>query len=831
MTDLLDLISEGEKEKTSAPKKKLAPAGKPVGGAQITSHRGTNGILIVGECPTFEDVRNGSPFTGNYKNFVKGLFADAGVDFDACSKTYAIRHQAPQGNPSKLVWLSGKNVKQAPGVEQHFETLRAFIEETRPHTIIALGNIALYALTGELAATKWRGSQLFYGPHRIHLVPTLSPGIAMKKFDWTYLIKMDIRRAINKEQWHEPDYRFTVRPSFILVRDKLNDLIALAEKGTLRLAVDLETRAGHTACCGIAWSKLDALCIPFMKAGNVNGYWQPGEERIIILLLRELFSHPNTYIITQNGSYDVQYWFRWWFCDKLPDFDTMIAHHVCWAGLKKSLDFLSSMYCNFHQYWKDDGKNFDIEHHNEEQLWRYNCKDCVITFECAEVLADLVEKFGLTPQVEFQTKRNLRMTVRMMLRGVRRNAEEHQQLQTALWEAASERLSLIREYVGRELNPKSPKQMQELFYDELGQQVNIHRQRKNITTDDDALTKIGKRTPLLRPLCNAILDYRSIGVLSSTFIGMQPDIDGRIRCSYNVAGTETYRYSSSENAFGSGGNLQNIPNPDKERADKERYKAPNVKAMFSPDPGYEIADFDLDRADLQVVVWESGEPLLKQLLRLGVDLHLANAQVIFNLPYTMEDLRDPILAAKIKKDYGPHRDFAKAFVHGTNYGGSARTMATAAHCSIMEAETAQDKWFTTYPGIREWQNRVERDLMEQRCVYNQFGFRRYYFDRIEGILPQALAWIPQSTVAIVIDEGMCNVSENLTHLDCQPLLQVHDSGVFQYPVNNRIECLDAIRKEMEIVVPYDDPLIIPVGAKVSDYSWGHCKEWDFDTAA
>jgi DNA polymerase I-like protein with 3'-5' exonuclease and polymerase domains len=155
-------------------------------------------------------------------------------------------------------------------------------------------------------------------------------------------------------------------------------------------------------------------------------------------------------------------------------------------------------------------------------------------------------------------------------------------------------------------------------------------------------------------------------------------------------------------------------------------------------------------------------------------------------------------------------------------------MAIAAHCSILESEAAQDKWFSTYPGIKDWQRRVERQLMTERCVYNKFGFRRYYFDRIEGLLPEALAWIPQSTVAIIIDKGIVNVDENLRELRCEPLLQVHDSGVFQYPLDNEAECLEKIREQMQIIVPYDDPLIIPVGAKVSDKSWGDCVDWDFE---
>lgn len=788
-------------------------------------------ILIVADCPTGDDAQKKVPFVGAYASPMKQVLLQEGIDLQKVTRTYAIRRPAPQGNVTNFVKASGKNVKVAPGAQAHFDDLHRLIAQVKPKLILALGSVALYALYGEASVKKWRGSQLTYtspdGSFECRLLPTYSPVAINRQFSWTYIFRRDIQRALSEEAWHVPDYNFIIRPDFATVNQCLDRLLALADESPLRLAVDIETRSGHIACCGIAWSNLDAICIPFMKARKPSGYWPPGEEFLIIKKMRQLLLHPNVEAEYQNGSYDLQYFARWWMFLREPAFDTMYAHHVLWAGMEKGLDFLSSLYCRYHQYWKDEGKHFDLEHHNEEQLWEYNCKDCVVTYECGTVLRTEIKKQNMQEQLDFQLQRNLRTTLRMMLRGIRRDPEEHQNLRWILNAAAAERLKTIEYFCDKPLNPKSPKQVADFFYGEMGAELVIHKKTKRPTTDDDALRKIGKRMPVLKVVCDSILDYRSIGVLSSTFLGMQLDIDGRIRCSYNIAGTETFRYSSSENAFGSGGNLQNIPNPKKSKGEG-RFKAPNVKRLFIPDDGYEIADFDLDRADLQVVVWEAGEEKLKQLLREGVDLHLANAQVLFNLPYTIDDLRDPTLAERIKKKYNAHRDFAKAFVHGTNYGGSARTMAAATHTTVVEAEAAQRKWFSTYIGIKDWHDRTLRQLMTERQVVNPFGFRRYYFDRIEGLLPEALAWVPQSTVAIIIDKGIINVDENLGHLDCQPLLQVHDSGVFQYPKDNRAACLNAIREQMEIVVPYNDPLIIPVGAQVSDKSWGDCAEYDFN---
>jgi DNA polymerase-1 len=233
-------------------------------------------------------------------------------------------------------------------------------------------------------------------------------------------------------------------------------------------------------------------------------------------------------------------------------------------------------------------------------------------------------------------------------------------------------------------------------------------------------------------------------------------------------------------------------------------KLPNIRKLFLPDPGFVIGDADLDRADLQVVVWEADDDELKQMLREGVDLHTENAKVLHCT-----------------------RHQAKGFVHGTNYGGKPKTMAKVAGTTTHIADQMQKRWFAAHPGIKRWHDRTERQLFERRYVENAFGFRRFYFDRIESILPEALAWIPQSTVAIVTNKGIINLHRNLPIV--QVLLQVHDSTVFQYEKRYDPHLRPKIRDQLTVVVPYEDPLVIPVGLKLSDKSWGDVKEVEWET--
>ena len=232
----------------------------------------------------------------------------------------------------------------------------------------------------------------------------------------------------------------------------------------------------------------------------------------------------------------------------------------------------------------------------------------------------------------------------------------------------------------------------------------------------------------------------------------------------------------------------------------ETIELPNIKKLFIPDPGHVIFDVDLDRADLQVVVWEASDEELKDMLREGVDIHSENARVI-----------------------GFTRQRAKVFIHGTNYGGRAKTMAR--HCGITthEADRAQRTWFQAHPGILRWHNRVNSDISTRRAVTNSFGFTRQFFGRIEDSFTEALAWIPQSTVSIVINKAILNVWNEMSN-SVQLLLQVHDSFVAQIPSDLFFCSLLELHHLTLIPVPYPDPLIIPTGIKASPSSWGDCHE-------
>jgi DNA polymerase-1 len=294
------------------------------------------------------------------------------------------------------------------------------------------------------------------------------------------------------------------------------------------------------------------------------------------------------------------------------------------------------------------------------------------------------------------------------------------------------------------------------------------------------------------------------------------DVDGRIRTSYNVAGTVTFRLSSSESAFGIGTNLQNISSGGKSAGNLD---LPNLRVLYIADPGYFFYEIDLSGADLQVVAWDSADPILKAWFRQGLDVHLLNARDLFGLPFDEGDLRVAERAAELKRLYHTERQFTKVTVHGTDYGGKARTMAAHSNTSVAEMERFQRRWFGIHPWIQTWQRKIESEITTRRYIFNQWGYRNFFFGRPEELLGEALAWIPQSTIAILINKIWEQLARTVPEVEV--LLQVHDSLGFQHPAALGTAFVrERVIPATRVAIPYEDELYIPLEVKGPALSWG-----------
>lgn len=777
-------------------------------------------VMIVGDFPSEHELLKGTPFSSSSGFELTKMLREANMFRESCFITTVCRTRAPRGSIEGLVALKKKDIGQGyqifngrpvhPLVMQGIAELKQEIELVKPNVIVAMGNLALFALTGQWGVNSWRSSimeaTLVPG---VKVIPTLNPAILHAQWKWRPLVVHDLKRVQREMRFPEinrPKYEFLLRPNYSMAVNVLEQLVKQAEAnpGQLKLGTDIETRAGHISCIGFAWSETEAICIPFM---TVTGhYWSLDEEAHLCHLIYRL--SQLAVFVGQNFNYDAQYCHRHWhWIAKYTVRDTMLEHHSCFSNMEKNLSFLSSMYCDDHLHWKDDRTLWEQgeDGEGEVEYWRYNCTDCCRTLKIHNVLdGAVIPAFKLEKIAQFQEELALPV-LKTMNRGLRVDKEERARFALELMEETEKRLTWLRDVLGRDVNIKSPLQMKELFYNELGQPPVISKKTGNPTTDDEALHRIAVREPILRPVTRKISELRSLGVFHSTFIEAPLDTDGRIRTSFNIAGTDTYRFASRKNAYGTGLNMQNIPSGGE--TEDGGLELPNVRKIFIPDEGCEFFDIDLDSADLRIVAAESKCAWLNE--------QLANRRK----PY-VEVAKEYYRDTSITKEHKSYPVF-KALCHGTHYLGTPEGMAGKIGLLVHEVERIQKWYYGLCPEIKVWQDEIKKQVAGRRWIQNVFGYRFNFFDRIEGtIFNQAVAWIPQSTVACLINRAYVNIDRNLPEVEI--LLQVHDSLAGQYPAHiGGIK--ERIIKESQIELPFETPIIIPVGIKTSVKSWGDCK--------
>jgi DNA polymerase I-like protein with 3'-5' exonuclease and polymerase domains/uracil-DNA glycosylase len=780
-------------------------------------------IMIVGEFAHEQDILRNAPFIGGAGFELTKMLMEAGIPREQCFLTLVHRTRAPGGRTEGLVAEAKKYVTSnhvlhndkwvLREVMDDLKLLKAEIERVKPNVVIAMGNLALWALTGEWGVTNWRSSvmesTLVPGQK---VIPTLNPNMVLVNWPSRPMVVHDLKRAKRQSAFPEiirTDYSFVIRPDYetaVSVLTKLADECEYAHAAglPLKIASDIETRAGHIACIAFAWTKTNAICIPLMSVSNPEGYWTLEQETNLVMLMCRILM--KAHIIGQNWNYDATYIHHFWHHLSPLVTDTMIQQHSCFSNLEKGLAYLSSMYCEDHLYWKDDRTNWTEgpKGEGEDQYWIYNCTDAVRTLAINEVLDKVVESLDVVEVNRFQ--QHLRyLALKCMNTGFLVHEENRKRFSFGMLEEVAKRNAFIEHVVGHELNIQSPLQMQQFFYGEMAMTPIMDKKTGSKTTNDQALQVIAQREPILAPMCRKIAELRTLKVLHSTFIEAGVDRDGRMRTSFNVAGTDTYRFASKKNPFGGGCNFENVT---KGGESEDGMEIPNVRKIFRPDPGHDIFDTDLDSADLRIVTWESNCQWMKEQFNNG------------RKPYVevMKEYYHDQGKSKHSKEY----PMFKALCHGTNYLGTAAGIAPRIGLLVHETERIQKWYYGMCPEIRKWQEEIKKQVAGRRYIQNAYGYKFHFFDRIQGtIFNQAVAWIPQSTVSCLINRIWEAIDNNLPEVTI--LNQVHDSLVGQFESHLGDWAKRRIIEESNIPIPYEDPLFIPMGIVTSRLSWGDCK--------
>ena len=453
----------------------------------------------------------------------------------------------------------------------------------------------------------------------------------------------------------------------------------------------------------------------------------------------------------------------------------------------------------------------DISH--QEREWIYNGLDCAVT---AEVLSVLLPQLDNETTATYRFSRDLQgPCLEMRLRGVLIDQARKEQVIDAYYTTLERLESQLEKIVGDgcglwDWNWRSPRDLHDLFYDTLA--IPPIRKRGKPVVDRDALEKlenyfqatiIVKHLLLMRDLQKKISMLRT-----------EIDPDGRIRTSYNIAGTTTGRLSSSFSEFGTGTNLQNIEE--------------SLRSVFVADPGCKLAYIDAEQGESRVVGAIEGN-LFNDWRYLdaceGGDLHTTVARLVWpnDLPWTGVTSTDRNLAEQVYYRHYDRRFMCKKIGHGTNYGGKPRTLAAQTKVEQSLIEDFQPKYFSAFPAHLRWHGWVPRQLAEFGNLTTLTGRKRWFFGRRtdDSTIREAIAYNPQGSLADILNQGMLNVWSNRS---CTLLMQIHDAILIQYPAEREDEVIPLVLKQLRWPINLESgrEFVIPYGV-ATGWNWG---KWD-----
>lgn len=438
---------------------------------------------------------------------------------------------------------------------------------------------------------------------------------------------------------------------------------------------------------------------------------------------------------------------------KVPNiiFDTMISAYLLNYETKDDIAYLAN------------NMNFNIPIYDKKE---------VVSDEEASKRAILKAKFIYTSKKELYNKmkeedtiylfKNIEMPLakvlaKMEIEGIRVDKN----ILKEMGEEIKIKLELITKdiynYAGCEFNINSPKQLGEILFEKLNLPYGKKNKSGGYTTDADVLKKL-----VDYPIVNCILEYRALAKLYSTYIdGMINCIsdDGKIHTIYTQTLTRTGRLSSIEP------NLQNIPM----RSEYGRL----IRKAFIPESNSVILSSDYSQIELRVFAHLSGVNDLINAFNEGIDIHTKTAMDIFKVPQE-----------GVTKNM---RRQAKAVNFGILYGISSYGLAEDLGIPVKEAKEFINKYFDTYPGVRDYmdkeietakKNGYVKTIMNRKRVINELKSTNYMIRNMGERM--ALNTPVQGSASDILKKAMIEIDEifEKENIKSKMLLQVHDELIF-----------------------------------------------------
>lgn len=715
---------------------------------------GKGGLAIIGEAPGTTEVVQNQLFVGPDGVALRKTLASAGLmDLSKVFMTTSLLCLPPNGEAD-----SEATVTACKG------RLFSELERRKPDIILALGNTALHAITGnfKLKITQEQG-KLFNTKYGL-MIPAVHPAMVIKAPNSYKGFRSALAYTIKLANGHKPKNPGVSRWSVISVDKipKAYESLQKLEKGHV-LSVDIETtgfnpRKNRIITLGISWDTNKTLIF----------------EGKHVTLLKNLLEDKHFTFVWHNGKFDSEFLYNVGINARVDE-DTMLLHYAL-NEVKGThdLEYLAINELGAEAY-EHKLKSYLVKKKGQPEktyadiprpiLDAYLAKDCDYTRQlymlfkgqvnASKDLKNMYDKV-LIPASPFLQ--------RVERRGIsidRPNIDKlHKELTAESGRLRNKLLALVDDKwdpmqyviesgaksVPAEFNPGSPAQLKWLLYDKLNLKPGKGLPRN---TRESTLESIRPQNPIIE----SILELRGIEKQLSTYVNgvlNKIETDGRVHCSFLIHGTVTGRLSSQKP------NMQNIP------------RDPAIRSIFRSAPGHILLEADYKGAELRMLAYLSQDPSLIQVFQEGRDLHTEVAIEMYGPQYTSNQ-----------------RVRAKAINFGIPYGRGPKDIAREFGISVKEAADLIQVWFARFPKAAAYLEMVRGAVSRGKILRTPLGrLRRFGListQFLHDMENQAANFAISSTASDMTLISGARLQPLLHMIDCHIVNIVHDSLLVEVP--------------------------------------------------
>ncbi len=604
----------------------------------------------------------------------------------------------------------------------------------------------------------------------------------------------------------------------IVTEKDLEDLIEVLNKQTL-IAIDTETTSVNAleadlVGISIAYNEQiqakDGKVVVSQERGQTKSFYIPVFHKVgeqlemdyVLEKLKPLLESPSLYKTFQNAKYEINALLKYDIHINGIIFDTMLASYINDPsrkhGLKvqaaENLDYFMTEIAELIGKGKNQITMDDVP---VEQASDYACDDAFATLELTRFWQEKLDDDGLKLLYDMDLPVSI-VLAKMEAQGVSLDTQYLAELNKELDEKLKEIEEKIYSLAGEKFNINSPKQVGAILFEKLQIQPKTKKRgAQKFSTDAKVLEELAKEYEI----ADCLLQYRHYAKMKSTYVDALPDlishVDGKIHTSYNQTITVTGRLSSSNP------NLQNIP--------VRTQLGGRIRKAFVPQDkeNQVLLSADYSQIELRLLAHCSKDENLIHAFNSGEDIHAQTAAKVF--------------AVGLNEVTKEMRSRAKAVNFGIVYGQTRYGLASALGISNEEAQIFINKYFATYPQVKEYMESSIQKAYSNGYAQTIYGRKRYLLDElmstnhsIKEFAQRAAINTPlQGSASDLIKLAMIDLDKKFEKekIKSKIIMQVHDELIIE-TYKDELEKVKELTKEaMELGQPLAVPLVV-------DMEWG-----------